>query len=208
MIRIITIDREYGSGGNVIAAALAERLGWTLWDQRMTHEIARRMDCDRRAVEEHEERPDSTSYRLFKAFMRGAFEGSPNTPHMTIVDTECVREVAQAIQLELAETGNCVLVGRGSAYHLSERSDAFHVFIYATFANKVRRLRSIGKTEAEANELAQTVDRDRAAFIKRYFGHEWPAIHRFHLMINSSIGDSVAVDTILDAARRVGETRP
>jgi cytidylate kinase len=207
MVRIITIDREYGSGGNVIAAALAERLGWALWDQRMTDEIARRMDCDRRAVEQHEERPDSTSYRLFKAFMRGAFEGNPNTPDLRIVDAECIREVAQAIQLELAESGNCVIVGRGSAYHLGGRSDAFHVFIYAPVANKVRRLRSIGKTEAEAHELAHTVDRDRGAFIKRYFGHEWPAIHRFHLMINSSIGDGVAADTILDAMRRFGEKR-
>jgi cytidylate kinase len=207
MIRIITIDREYGSGGNVIAAALAERLGWALWDQRLTDEIARRMDCDRRAVEQHEERPDSTSYRLFKAFMRGAFEGNPNTPDMRIVDAECIREVAQAIQLELAESGNCVIVGRGSAYHLGGRSDAFHVFIYAPVANKVRRLRSIGKTEAEAHELAHTVDRDRGAFIKRYFGHEWPAIHRFHLMINSSIGDGVAADTIFDAMRRFGEKR-
>jgi cytidylate kinase len=207
MVRIITIDREYGSGGNVIAAELAERLGWALWDQRMTDEIARRMECDRRAVEQREERPDSTSYRLFKAFMRGAFEGNPNTPEMRIVDAECIRDVAQAIQLELADNGNCVIVGRGSAYHLGGRSDAFHVFIYATSANKVRRLRSIGKTEAEAHELAHTVDRDRAAFIKRYFGHDWPAIHRFHLMINSCIGDGVAVDTIVDAMRRFGEER-
>jgi cytidylate kinase len=207
MIRTITVEREFGSGGGVIAAALAERLGWTLWDQRLTDEIARRMDCDRRAVERHEERPDPAYYRLFKAFMRGSFEGSVNAPGMRIVDTECVREVARAIQLELADTGTCVIVGRGSAYHLGDRHDAFHVFIYAPFANKVRRLRSLGRSEAEANQLAETVDRDRAAFIRRYFDLDWPPIHRFHLMVNSSIGDPVAAETILDAVARYGEKR-
>jgi cytidylate kinase len=207
MIRIITVEREFGSGGGAIAAALAQRLGWTLWDQLLTDEIARRMDCDRRTVEEREERPDSTYYRLFRAFMRGTFEGSVNAPRLKVVDTDCVRELAQAIQLEAAETGNSVIVGRGSAYYLGDRRDAFHVFVYAPFANKVRRLKSIGKSQQEANELAETVDRDRAAFIKRYFDLEWPAIHRFHLMVNSSMGDAVATETILDAVARYGETR-
>jgi cytidylate kinase len=207
MIRIITVEREYGSGGGVIAAALAERLGWSLWDQRLTDEIARRMDCDRGEVEAHEERVDPTYYRLFKAFMRGSFEGSVNAPRLKIVDTDCVREVTQAIQLELAATGRAVIVGRGSAYYLGSRSDAFHVFVYAPFAQKVRRLKSIGKSDAEAHELAETVDRDRALFIKQSFDVEWPAIHRFHLMVNSSIGDAVVVDTILDAVARCGGTQ-
>jgi hypothetical protein len=191
----------------VIAAALAERLGWTLWDQLLTDEIARRIQCDRRAVEQHEERPDPAYYRLFKAFMRGTFEGSANAPRLGIVDTDRVLEASLAIQLELAESGNVVIVGRGSAYCLGMRRDAFHVFVYAPFANKARRLRSLGHTEAKAVELAESVDRDRAAFIKRYFDLEWPAIHRFHLMVNSSVGDSVVVDTILDSVARCGEQR-
>jgi Cytidylate kinase-like family len=207
MIRIITVEREYGSGGGVIAAALAERLGWTLWDQLLTDEIARRIRCDRTAVEAHEERPDPAYYRLFKAFMRGTFEGSINAPRLNIVDTDRVLEASLAIQRELAEAGNVVIVGRGSAYCLGMRRDAFHVFVYAPFANKVRRLRSIGNTEEKATELAETIDRDRATFIKRYFDLDWPAIHRFHLMVNSSVGDDVVVDTILGAVARCGEKR-
>ena len=72
MIRVITIEREYGSGGADIAKKVAGRLGWKLWDQLLTNEIARLMECDCRVVEEHEEKKDPLFYRLFKAFMRGS----------------------------------------------------------------------------------------------------------------------------------------
>jgi hypothetical protein len=61
-------------------------------------------------------------------------------------------------------------------------------------------LRALGKSEEEAMQLAETVDRDRAAFIKQYFDVEWPARHFFHLMINSTIGDEAVVQTILATA--------
>lgn len=205
--RVITLEREYGSGGGVIAEKLAARLGWKLWDQLLTEEIARRLDCDCRAVEEHEERKDPAYYRLLKAFMRGSFEGSLNAPRLKMVDTECVREVVEKILPGIAEAGNCVIVGRGSAYYLGGRPDAFHVFIYAPFQEKVRRLRSRGKSEKEAIELVETVDRDRADFIKQYFNVDWPGRHRFHLMVNSGMGDEVAVDVILDAAARHAKQR-
>jgi cytidylate kinase len=205
MIRVITIEREFGSGAGVIAEKVAARLGWKLWDQLLTDEIARRMDCARSLVEEHEEQRDSASYRLLKAFMRGSFEGSLNAPRLKLVDTDCVREVAQKILKELAEAGNCVIVGRGSAYYLGDRQDAFHVFIYAPFQDKVRRLQATGKSEAQAIELAETVDVNRAAFIKQYFDVDWPERHRFHLMINSSLGDEVAVETILATADRLSK---
>jgi len=207
MIRIITIEREFGSGGGVIAEKVATGLGWKLWDQLLTEEIARRMDCDCRAVESREERRDPAYYRLLKAFMRGSFEGSLNAPRLKMVDTDCVREVTQQILKEVAEDGNCVIVGRGSAYYLGGRRDAFHVFIYAPFEDKVRRLRALGKSEKEATELAETVDIDRAAFIKKYFNVEWPERHRFHLMVNSSLGDEVAVETILDTHARFDKQR-
>ena len=205
MIRIITVEREYGAGGGVVAAKVAERLGWTLWDQRLTDEIARRLDCDRRTVAEREERRDPAHYRLFKAFLHGSFEGNLNAPRLRPVDAECVRGVTQQVVTEVAEAGNCVIVGRGSAYYLGGRGDAFHVFVYAPYEDKVRRLVSIGKSREEASELAESVDRDRAAFIERTFRVEWPARHRFHLMVNCGMGEAVAVQTILDAAARFGE---
>jgi cytidylate kinase len=205
MIQTITVEREFGSGGGDIAAKLAERLGWTLWDQRLTDEIARRMDCGSREVAAHEERNDSPSYRLFKAFLRGSFEGSVNLPRLGLVDADCVREVAQQVVQEIGDAGRAVIVGRGSAYYLANRNNVFHVFVYASPHDKVRRLRAAGKSERDALELAETVDRDRAAFIKHYFNIEWPSRHLFHVMVNSSVGDEAAVETIFSLAATVGE---
>jgi len=199
MIRVITIEREYGSGGGDIAKKLASRLGWKLWDQLLTNEIARQMQCDCSVVEEHEEKRDPLFYRLMKAFMRGSHEGSLNAPRLKMADTECIRQVAEGVVKEAAEGGDCVIVGRGSAYYLQGRRDAFHVFVYAPFDEKVRRLHAAGKSESDAVHLAETVDRDRSAFIKQYFGVEWPDRQRFHLMVNSTIGEDSAVETILDA---------
>jgi cytidylate kinase len=199
MIRVITIEREFGSGAADIARKLAERLRWQLWDQKLTEEIARRLDCDCRAVEELAERKDPLYYRLFKAFLRGSFEGTLNAPRLGMVDADCIRQVADQVVTMAAKTGNSVIVGRGSAYFLRDRADAFHVFVYAPFEAKVWRLRAEGRSEKEAIELAETVDRDRAAYIKQYFDIEWPARHFFHLMVNSAIGDEVVVETIVDS---------
>jgi cytidylate kinase len=206
-IRVITLEREYGSGGGEIAASIAARLGWRLWDQLLTEEIARRLDCDCGAVAKHEEKRDPAYYRLLKAFMRGSFEGSLNAPRLNMVDTDCVREVAQKLMPEIANAGNAVIVGRGSAYYLSRRVDAFHVFIYAPFQERVRRLQATGKSHKEAIELVETIDRDRADFISKYFNVDWPGRHRFHLMVNSGMGNEVAVEIILDALARYEKER-
>lgn len=201
MIRIITIEREYGSGGAEIARKIAERLGWKLWDQRLTNEIARYMECECSVVEEHEEKRDPLFYRLAKAFMKGSYEGSLNAPKLKLADTDCIREVVERVVKSAAATGECVIVGRGSAYYLQNRRDAFHVFVYAPFEEKVRRLKAGGKSESEARQLAESVDQDRADFIKQYFGVEWPGRHRFHLMINSTMGEDTAVESILSSVK-------
>ena len=157
------------------------------------------MDCDCRAVEEREERKDPLRYRLFKAFMRGSFEGSQNAPRMKMVDADCIRAAAERVITAAAKNGNAVIVGRGSAYYLRERPDTFHVFVYAPFEEKVHRLCKKGHSEAEAADLAETVDRDRAAYIKQYFDVEWPPRYLFEMMINSKVGLETVVRMILDA---------
>src|SRR5580700_2888571 len=199
MINVITIDREYGSGAQQIASKLAARLGWKLWDELLTIEIARILECDCPTVEEREERRDALYYRLFKAFMRGSLEGTQNAQRMKMVDADCLREASEKVVRQAAREGNCVIVGRGSAYHLETNPDAFHLFIYAPFEEKIRRLCEMGKRLDEAHALAETVDRDRAAYIKQYFNLEWPSRELYHLMLNSKLGDDFAVDMILDS---------
>jgi cytidylate kinase len=201
MITVLTIEREYGSGANDIAQKISERLGWKLWDQLLTTEIAQRLECDRLHVERHEERRDPLYYRLFKAFLRGSFEGSLNAGRLKLADAEAIRGVAEQLVKRVAKEGNSVIVGRGSAYYLHDSPDVFHVFVYAPFERKVRRLQQMGKSQQEAIELAETVDLDRAAFIKRHFGIQWPSREYFDLMINSAMGDEPVVQTILDAMK-------
>jgi cytidylate kinase len=118
---------------------------------------------------------------------------------MKIADAEGIRRVAEQLVMAAANAGNAVIVGRGSAYYLRDRPDSFHVFVYAPFEERVRRLQQAGKSEEEAIQLADNVDRDRAAFIKQYFAIEWPARQFFHLMINSTMGDAAVVHTVLDS---------
>src|SRR5262245_52381104 len=184
-VRIITIEREFGSGAPVIAKLLAERLGWKLWDDRMTKEIARLARCDQAQVAKREERMDPLYYRLMKSFLRGSFEGSLNVQRLNMVDTDVIFRLTERIVHSAADEGNCVIVGRGSALFLENRKDAFHVFLYAPEKEKVRRLTESGTDPAEAIQLVETVDRERADFIKRYFGIDWPDRHSyFSLMIN------------------------
>ena len=197
-VRIITIEREFGSGAAVIARLLAERLGWKLWDQRLTSEIARLAQCDRAQVAKREELMDPLYYRLLKSFLRGSFEGSLNVQRLKLLDTDAIFRLTRRVVHAAADEGNCVLVGRGSAFFLENRKDAFHVFLYAPAEEKVRRLTESGTDRAEAIRLVETVDQERADFIRKYFGKEWPCRRLYHLMINSRIGDEEVVQTILN----------
>jgi cytidylate kinase len=203
MIKVLTIEREYGSGAAEIGQKLADQLGWKLWDQLLTDQIARRLECESRHIEEHELRKDPVYYRLFKAFLRGSYEGSLNAHRLKVADAETIRRTTEQLVRSAGDQGNCVIVGRGSAYYLKDLPDAFHIFIYAPFEEKVRRLEKQGKSEAEAIQLVSTVDQDRAAFVKEYFGIDWPARQFFHLMLNSAMGDEAVVQTVLDGLAAV-----
>jgi cytidylate kinase len=197
MIKIVTIEREYGCGGGEIAQRLAEHLGWKLWDHLLTEEIARLAHCPKAVVEQREERNDPLYYRLFKSFLRGSYEGSINAHKLNLVDSENILMLTEKVVLHAAEKGNCVIVGRGSQHFLMNRDDTVRIFLYAPREEKVRRLLSRGKTEQEAHDLVDTVDRERADYIGKYFKVEWPNRSLYHAMINTAIGDQTVVRTIL-----------
>jgi len=204
LIRTITVEREYGAGGGAIARKLADRLGWKLWDQALTCEIARVAKVDQAAVERLDERCDSLFYRLMKVFMRGSMEQSVAVGGMDHFDADSMVEFMQRVIDGAAAEGNSVIVGRGAPFFLRGREDSFHVFVYASVEEKIRRLVESGKSEVCAIEEIAAVDRQRVIFVRRYFGMEWPTRELYHMMINSKVGDEVVIDTILGEIDKVG----
>ncbi|MFL6449313.1 MAG: AAA family ATPase [Bryobacteraceae bacterium] len=197
MINVITVEREYGSGGGTIAKMLAERLGWSLWDHEITTEIARRLKCDVHAVEEREERLDPTYYRLFKVFMRGSYEASFSGSNVELLDADGLFRLFESVVKEIAGRGNCVIVGRGGSYYLRDHKNVLRTFVYAPPEYKISRLTAQGNSREEAEDLVTTVDQERAAFVKKYHGKTWPLRELYHLMINSQVGDEFVLKMIL-----------
>jgi cytidylate kinase len=198
LIKIITIEREYGSGAGAIAQLLAARLEWKLWDREITSEIARRLKCDVRSVEQREEKLDPTFYRLMKTFMRGSYEESfSGGANMELLDAEHLSTLFERVVTDAAQSGNCVIVGRAAPYFLRDREDAMHIFIYAPHDEKIRRLVASGSKREDAESLVESVDSDRAAFIRKYYAKVWPQRDLYHLMINSKVGDEAVIETIL-----------
>lgn len=207
MIKVISVEREYGCGAANIAQTLAERLGWKLWDQEITDEIARRLKCKAETVKAREERCDSMFYGLMKAFMRGSFEPRVDSD-LELLDAEHLASLFEKVVTMIAESGNCVIVGRGAPWFLRDRDDAFHVFLYAPYDEKMRRLLAQGDSHGEAEHLLESVDRERAAFVRKYYGKIFPDRSLYNMMINTKIGDEAVVSAILDVMEVVKASRP
>jgi cytidylate kinase len=207
MFRLITIEREYGCGGGAISAQLATQLGWKLWDHLLTEEIARIANVDCSAVMRCDERMDSRLHRLAKSFWRGSYERNSGALGSQVFDTDRMMSMMQEIVNGIAREGNAVVVGRGTPYFLRENPDVFHVFLYAPRAEKIRRTIADGNSHGEAEDLVDSVDRERAAYIKHYFDADWPTRSLYHIMINTAVGNEAVIQTILDTMRLV-EGRP
>lgn len=202
MIRVITIEREYGCGAVEIARSLADRLDWKLWDQNLTSEIARLAHCRASTIEEREERRDPLYYRLLKSFTRGAYEGSSKMDPAMLdplqsLDADSIVKISRRVVEQAAAEGNCVLVGRGSQHFLQDRKDTLRFFLYAPREEKVRRLVAEGTREPDAEHQVDVVDRERAAFIKTYFHVDWPNRPVYHAMLNTATGDQAVLRAML-----------
>ena len=199
MFRMVTLEREFGCGGGGIACELSRRLGWKLWDQQLTSEIARRAEVSESAVALCDERVDGRLYRLAKAFWRGSYERGMPLANSRAFDTDRMMALVEEIMGSIAAEGNAVIVGRGAPFFLRNREDTFSVFTYAPQDEKMRRLLAMGKSREDAEDLVENVDRERMAFIKHYFNADWPTRSLYHLMINTVVGDENVIATILHA---------
>jgi cytidylate kinase len=199
MFRIVTIEREYGCGGGGIACELARRLGWKLWDQQLTTEIAQRAQVPESAVALCDERVDSRLYRLAKSFWRGSYERSLPLANSPAFDTDRMMAMVEEIMETIAAEGNAVIVGRGAPFFLRHREDTFSVFTYAPHDEKIRRLLIMGKSKEDAEDLVENVDKERMTYIKHYLNSDWPTRSLYHLMINTVVGDENVIATILNS---------
>ena len=200
MFNVITIEREYGAGGSVVADQLARHFGWKLLDQEITSRIAAEAQVDCSVVQSCDECVDHPLRRLAKVFWRGSYERMLPMQDERVFDADYMVELATKIIGEAGEKGRCVIVGRGAPYILRERRDTFHVFLYAPRDFKIQRLLR-RMSEKEAIEMVDTIDRERAEFIKRYFNKDWPCRSLYNVMINTRFGLDLAVETILSAMK-------
>jgi cytidylate kinase len=136
--------------------------------------------------------------------MRGTMAG----PNPELFDADAAVEISQRVIEKAADIGNCVVVGRASQCVLQDRSDTFHVFIYAPRAERLRRVRDRHANAAEAELALDARDRERAALIHRYFKQDWSNRHLYDLMISSSLGEEVVASVITSAMGIGSAARP
>jgi cytidylate kinase len=201
MIRNITIDREVGCGGVEIAAQLARRLDWKLIDKCLIHDIAKMANVDVEAVKRLDEHPDPLLTRLTRLFWGGGAERGLLNPDQ--FDCKKMAELTHSVFVKAADEGGRVIVGRGAPYHLAGRNDTFHVFLYAPRNYKIKRVRQYCTCDDHAEQVIDTADKERAAFIRQHFHIEWPERHVYHVMLNTAVGEDQVVDTILQGANLV-----
>jgi Cytidylate kinase-like family len=203
MIRAITIEREFGCGASQVASVVASRLGWNLWDERLTEEIARLTDSTPEAVEQREWRTDPVVYRIFRDFLRGGFEGGlPPTNRLRLLDARRIAAVSEVAVKTALSSGPSVIVGRGSQYFLRSEKDVFRVFLYASRDNKIRRLIAGGASQEEAIEQVDTIDQSRAAFVRQNLGLKWPEPPLYHAMFNTGMGEPCTAAMLLQCVKQ------
>jgi cytidylate kinase len=208
MIRIIAIEREFGCGESVLVETLAARLGWKVLDQSLTEEVARIAQVARVVVEQREGRLDPLFYRLAKVFWHGCYEKGIPISGQEAFDADRALTLVKQVVEQAADAGNCVIVGRGSAYFLRERTDTLRVFLFAPREFKFRFLLGHTHNEAKANELLDTVDHNRKMFVKHYFGVEWPHRSAYHAMLNAALGNDLVLATILNLMDALNKKEP
>src|SRR5271154_3691239 len=157
MKEILLVDREFGAGCSNISEKLAERLGWKLFDEALTEEIARLAKIPAHVCRKREERNDPWLQRLVNVIWRGSFDRNLPSPDLAILDSDRLVSVIQQVIEQTAENRPCVIIGRGAPYFLRDRKDTFSVFLYASRELEFRRIIKRVGNEAEAINLVDTI---------------------------------------------------
>ena len=199
---IITIGRQFGSGGHEIGNRLATRLDIPLYDHNLVKMAARELHLDESVAEEADE---SMLGKFLSAYVVGVGSYTSFITNEAVVEPESDRLYAEQTEIlkRLARRSSCVIVGRCADYILGDYSNYIHTFIYAFWEDRVRRIMSIyGMTEKQAKEKIRQVDKERRLYYEAHTGRKWGDIESHQVLLNSSLlGIDGTVD-ILEAAYR------
>ena len=198
--RLLTVSREFGSGGGRIAKTVAESLGWKLLDRELIEAIACAGHVDTKIVRRFDEHVESWLGRMNRDAMRGAAMAAGVAPDKNgCFDPDVMTELTRQIVEQAYVDGNCVIVGRGAACILQKKPDAFHVFVYAPFEDRVRRLQTRLGPGVNIEDRIRNVDSERARYLRQRFSKEWNNPHLYDLMISSHPDEDATARVILYA---------
>ncbi|MGA9667886.1 MAG: cytidylate kinase-like family protein [Terracidiphilus sp.] len=203
--RLLTVNREFGSGGGRIAQTIAENLSWKLLDKDIIDAIAYAAHVDTKVVSRYDEHVDSWLRRLNQQAMRSAaLAAGLELRDNAVFDAQEMVKISQKIIEQAYADGNCVIVGRGSQCVLQHKPDAFHAFVYAPHRQRILRLRERLANGVDAEERIRTVDGARAKYLQEYWGKYWLNPHLYDLMISSLDGEDATARVIQDAMTSLG----
>lgn len=201
---IITITRQYGSGGSEVAGRVAAILGWALFDNSIVDAVAEQMGVPLDTVRALDERLPPFVARLADTLALGAPEVLSSASGAAVLSAdERVIETTRRVMEDAVARGPVVVVGRGAQVVLSERADAVHVFCYAPHDALVRRVAAREQIPiASAEHMVAEINRQREHAVRRHYGRAWAAPENYHLCVNTEwLGIEAAAHAVARAAR-------
>ena len=201
---LITVSRQFGSGGSEVAERVARMLGWHLYDNAVVDEVARRLGVDPSEVSAREERVPSLPERIASAMALGMPEVMPTVADLALQpDEESIVAVTKRVMEEAVLAGPAVLVGRGAQCMLAERADALHVFCYAPpDALASYAISNLGVAPADAARVVAEHNHQREQYVKRHWKRNWRDLANYHLCVNTAwLGLDGAAELIVQLAR-------
>ena len=194
--KIITISREFGSGGRSIGRKVAEELGIPFYDKELVEQIAIESGFAPKFIEEHGEHSPSTSFFSY-AFAPQGVPGIMNG----LSTADFLWNIQCNVILQLAEKGPCVIVGRNADYILKDRQDALHVFVFADMPYRAERIvRLYGESEKTPEQRLNDKDKRRRVNYQHYTGRTWGQAQNYDLCLDTGVlGEDFCVDVIVKA---------
>lgn len=198
--RVLTVSREFGSGGGTIAKIIADRLGWKRLDRDLIEAIANAAHVDSHEVSHYDERADPWLRQINREVIRSVALAAGWMPEGSdSFNVDVMTKLTRRIIEDAYSGGNCVIVGRGAQCILQKKPDVFHVFVYAPFCDPVNRLKERLEPGANIEQRIHTVDEERARYLQQRFGQNWLNPHLYELMISSQENEDWTARVILYA---------